>query len=136
MDNLSHSYREGCASDSVLDVRSALGRLGGDEELLSDMIGFFVEDGPRLMEALHAAAEEQDAPAARKAAHSLKGLILGCGGVRAGRAAQAVEDTAYAGDVEDLPLLVENLNLETDALVEATEPYRRGQFTRRSHPHG
>lgn len=128
----SPTYRAHSSTDSILDIQSALGRLGGDEELLSDMIGFFIEDGPHLMNSIQAAADAKDAPATRKAAHALKGLILSCGGVRAGRAAQAVENMAHMNEMEEIELLIENLKSEFDVLVEATLPYRKGHVMRPS----
>ena len=109
---------------AVFDVQGTLTRLGGDEELLSDMIGFFVEDAPRLLAELQGAIESRDTPAAKKSAHALKGLILGCGGVRAGQAAQRVEHAATAEELDDLPPLVADLSTEIEELFEATLPYR------------
>jgi HPt (histidine-containing phosphotransfer) domain-containing protein len=109
---------------AVFDVQGTLSRLGGDEELLADMIGFFVEDAPPLITELQSAIETQDAPAVKKAAHALKGLVLGCGGVRAGHAVQRVEDAAAAGEIDALVPLVADLTTEIDELVAATLPYR------------
>ena len=109
---------------AVLDVEGALKRFGGDEELLADMIGFLVEDAPPLVTKLQAAIEAQDAEAAQRAAHAVKGLILGCGGVRAGQVAQRVEDAAARGDLEEVGALAPILVAEVDQLLEATLPYR------------
>ena len=116
--------RQSSPPKSVFDVQGTLRRLGDDEELLSDMIEFFVEDAPPLMAELQAAVNADDAPAAQSAAHALKGLILGCGGVRAGQFAQRAEDAAAAGDLDTLAALVEVLAAEVDLLLEATLPYR------------
>ena len=111
-------------SKTVFDIQGTLTRLGGDEQLLSDMIGFFVKDGPNLMADLRTAIEAHDSSAAKNAAHELKGLILGCGGVRAAQVAQRVEDAATAGDVDDATRLVVALTREVAILVEATIAYR------------
>jgi two-component system, sensor histidine kinase and response regulator len=112
-------------SRPVFDLQGTLSRLAGDEELLSDMVGFFVEDAPRLLAELQAAVAAQDAEAIQTTAHAIKGSLLGCGGVRAGHTAQRVEDVAAAGELDAAAPLVEVLSSEIDMLVEATLPYRR-----------
>lgn len=120
--------RHSLTADSVLDIHGALDRLGGDETLLADMIGFFIEDAPPLMDQIRTAVKVQDAAKARRAAHTLKGLILGCGGVRAARVAREVEDAAHTGDLSGISPLVEDLIREVGVLIEASSPYssRRG----------
>lgn len=112
-------------TDTVLDVESTLQRLGGDEELYLDMIGFFVEDAPTLMSELQAGLASNNAFATRKAAHALKGLVLGCGGVRAARVAHSVEDAAQAHNLEVAESFADTLAEELHALTEAINEYRR-----------
>jgi HPt (histidine-containing phosphotransfer) domain-containing protein len=70
----------------------ALDRLGGDEDLLRELCGIFLEESPKLMQKLRQAVADGDAEAAMQAAHSLKGEVsyLGAGG--ASRAARQLED--------------------------------------------
>ena len=110
-------------SRTVFDVQGTLHRLGGDEDLLSDMIGIFLDDMPKLLAALQEAVEAQDAESAKKSAHALHGLFLGCGGIRAGRAAQEVEQAA-SKDLASLPTRAANLKKEIELLVEAICSYR------------
>ena len=111
----------------VLDLRSALARLGGDEELYADMVQFLWEDSPSLLTQLEAAIASQDASTIQRAAHSLKGLIANCGGVRAAEAAQRLENAGAAGDVVDAAHLLEPLRQEMDQLKRALDaaPLRR-----------
>jgi HPt (histidine-containing phosphotransfer) domain-containing protein len=119
--------RDQFGHETVLDIPSALRRLGGDVELLTDLIGFFIEDAPQLLDKLQAAIKQQDANAARKAAHALKGLILGCGGVRAARVAQVVEDAAQTEDWDKIVQFAETLGSELDTLIDETLSYRHGR---------
>jgi HPt (histidine-containing phosphotransfer) domain-containing protein len=124
MDKHAISDRVSLPPKSILDVQGALERLGGDEELLSDMIGFYVEDAPRLLAVLRSALAACDDVAARRAAHGLKGLILGCGGVRAARTAQTIEDFAHTGDLDSAMPLVDVFAEDLDTLAAAAGPYR------------
>ena len=50
-----------------------LARVGGDRELLAEVIGFFLEDGPLLIETMRQGLADGDYAAVRTAAHSLIG---------------------------------------------------------------
>jgi HPt (histidine-containing phosphotransfer) domain-containing protein len=70
----------------------ALDRLDGDEDLLRELCGIFLEESPKLMHKLRQAVADGDANAVMQAAHSLKGEVsyLGAGG--ASQAARQLED--------------------------------------------
>ncbi len=82
---------ESAALDPVLDLEAALARLGDDEELYKEMAGYVLEDAPGLFTELQQAVQSREATAVRMKAHTLKGLVAGCGGVRAVSAAQLLE---------------------------------------------
>jgi two-component system sensor histidine kinase/response regulator len=65
------------------DVGTTLERLGGDEELLHEVLGIFLEEVPRHMASLRRAIAEKDAGAIEGLAHTLKGELgyLGIAGV-------------------------------------------------------
>jgi HPt (histidine-containing phosphotransfer) domain-containing protein len=56
-----------------VDRDLALANVGGDRELLCELIEIFVGDTPRLMAAIDSAVDESDPEALRIAAHTLKG---------------------------------------------------------------
>jgi HPt (histidine-containing phosphotransfer) domain-containing protein len=111
---------------TVLDSRAALTRLGGDADLYSDLIGFFLVDAPELIQDLWKAVEAEDPKEIRMKAHALKGLIAGCGGLRAMGVAQSIENVAQSGDPEELPALVQSLEEEVECLTRSLLPYRKG----------
>ena len=115
---------ESATAGCVLDAAGALGRLGGDRQLFADMVGFFFEDAPRLFSDLGEAALQQNASAVRMCAHALKGLVAGCGGVRAASAAQKVETAGQENDLSKIAPLVEALGGELELLKQALQPYR------------
>ena len=108
----------------VFDVEGTLARYGGSTELLVDMIGFFLEDAPKLVADLRRAAVEGDAAEVRSKAHSLKGLLAGCGGKRAAKAAQLVENAGEANDLSDLPRLLDALETQIELLRQEAVAYR------------
>lgn len=111
-------------SDSVLDVPGTLSRLGGDQSLFADLIGFFLVDAPQCLAELRGAAEAKDFAQARWKAHTLKGLVAGCGGQRAASAAQLIETAAQSDNGEDLAPLIQSLEQEVNSLQEALIAYR------------
>lgn len=107
------------STGAVLDVDGTLARFGGDRKLFQDILGFFVEDAPPLMDDLQSAVASEDCPAIRSKAHALKGLAAGCGGVRAAQAAQRVENAGTEHDLDDIEPLMESLQGEFDQLRRA-----------------
>jgi HPt (histidine-containing phosphotransfer) domain-containing protein len=117
--------------ESILDVPGTLARLGGDAELFGDLIEFFLADAPELMGEIRGSVEAGDVAAARMKAHALKGLIAGCGGIRATQAAQLVEAAGQAGALNEIQPLVQTLSVELKSLQQKLIEYR-GQLNAQS----
>jgi HPt (histidine-containing phosphotransfer) domain-containing protein len=115
---------ESVTAGCVLDADGALARLGGDRQLFADMAGFFYEDAPRLYVELREAVKLRDAADIRMSAHALKGLVAGCGGIRAASAAQKVETAGHENDLTNIAPLVELLGEELELLRQALLAYR------------
>lgn len=107
----------------VLDVDGTLVRLGGDRSLFSEIAGYLLEDAPPLFQALCRAVEAKDSAAVHMRAHALKGLLAGCGGLRAARVAQELECSGEAADLSRADLLMAALQHELDLLVKALTPF-------------
>jgi HPt (histidine-containing phosphotransfer) domain-containing protein len=114
---------ESVTASCVLDADGALARLGGDRQLFADMAGFFYEDAPRLYSELLQVVTRRDASEIRLRAHALKGLVAGCGGVRAAGAAQKVETAGHENDLTNISPLVESLGEELELLRQALLAY-------------
>jgi HPt (histidine-containing phosphotransfer) domain-containing protein len=113
------------STDPVLDLDSALARFGDDRDLFADMAGYVVEDVPKLFDDLRAAVTLEDATAVRMKAHAIKGLVAGCGGVRAMNAAQELEDAGQCGDLSQASTLAASLESELAQLKTALDPHLR-----------
>lgn len=111
------------ASPATLDREAALGRVGGDEDLLRDIGQLFLEEYPSLLEAIHAAIAAQDAHRLERSAHSLKGSVANFGAAGAVAAALRLEKLGraqsfdgVAGAVADLESQLSQLRTEIAAL--------------------
>jgi CheY-like chemotaxis protein len=80
------------------DEAMALRSVGGDRQLLSELIDTFLEECPRLTAALAAAIQRGDAKAAHIAAHTLKGALSTLGASEAKTIAQQIEALAHKGN--------------------------------------
>lgn len=94
------------------DVNSAISRLS-ELELLRDMMQFFLEDSPSLLQRIGEGVKQRDAPAVQHAAHSLKSLTATLSARAATDAARQVEELALDEQFNDLakavPELVEHV---------------------------
>src|ERR1051325_9630607 len=110
---------ETLTADRVLDYEGALARFGGDKQLFIEMAAILLEDTPKLHTELAQAMAEKDASAVRSRAHALKGLVAGCGGVRAARICQSLEHAGETSDLSKADALLQNLDGELAHLTTA-----------------
>jgi len=82
-----------------LDESLALSRVGGDVELLKEVIELFLSDYPSTFEKIKSAVAASDATALEHHAHSLKGSVSTFGADRAFEAAFALEKQGRSGDL-------------------------------------
>jgi len=113
----------------IMDLKTALSRLGGDELLLADLARLFCEEGPRLLLVIQEAIAQKDSKTLERAAHTLKGCA-------ANFAARYVPETAlrleelgrngeFAGSKSICALLEDQLiqlNLVLKTLVDDKKP--------------
>ncbi len=92
----------------------ALERVGGDEDLLREIAGLFLEDYPSLISKIQQAIAESDAHNLERAAHSLKGSIANFGSEAAYQASFDLEQIGrsknLAGAHEAYARLMEVMN--------------------------
>jgi PAS domain S-box-containing protein len=80
------------AADAELDRADLLNRLvGGDAELLKEVVGVFLDSCPTMLAELKQAVDRRDASAVQRAAHALKGAVANFGAKTASEAAQRLE---------------------------------------------
>jgi PAS domain S-box-containing protein len=82
-----------------LDESLALSRVGGDFELLKEVIELFLDDYPSTFEKIRSAVASSDATALEHSAHSLKGSVSTFGANRAFEAAFTLEKQGRSKDL-------------------------------------
>lgn len=101
----------------VLDREVALKRLGGNEQLLASLVGFFLEDAPVLMGQLTEAIDAGDTKKAAHRAHSLKGLAATFEALPFQLLAAEIEALASGGNLPQLAPGIQKLHFEYDRLT-------------------
>src|SRR5712692_6510593 len=84
-----------------MDRSLALSRMGGDDELLREIAGLFLEEYPELLARLAAAVSDHDAQTVERAAHSIKGSVANFGAQSAFQAALELEQMGRAEKLVD-----------------------------------
>ncbi|MBL8851066.1 MAG: Hpt domain-containing protein [Planctomycetaceae bacterium] len=101
----------------IVDVASALDRIGGDAELFQELAAIFIEDSPGLMAALQRSLTEGNLPRAEHYAHGLKGIAANVGGVRVESCARRIEQLLHSGELEPAADDAVTLAAELDRLL-------------------
>jgi HPt (histidine-containing phosphotransfer) domain-containing protein len=110
-----------------MNLKSALERLGGDEELLDDLIGFYLEDYPSLIQTIDESLAAGDSALVERAAHSLKSLAANFDATRCNELAQNIESAAKKQELQSLGEQVAQLHICTDELAQALVAHRDGR---------
>jgi HPt (histidine-containing phosphotransfer) domain-containing protein len=97
-----------------LDESVALSRVGGDVELLREVVGLFLDDYPQSLEMIRDAVARGDQSGLERHALSLQGSVSTCGAQEAFDAALALEKQGRTGDLTEAP---EGLRRLEDALT-------------------
>jgi HPt (histidine-containing phosphotransfer) domain-containing protein len=100
----------------VCDLSGTLARMGGDHELLRQIVRFFQEDAPEYLSRLRSAADVGSPEGVLHAAHSLHGLVATFGAEAASFAALRLEDIGRSGDLSSVDEAVGALEDEISRL--------------------
>jgi signal transduction histidine kinase/DNA-binding response OmpR family regulator/HPt (histidine-containing phosphotransfer) domain-containing protein len=101
----------------AVDRATALKRLGGDEELYSELATLFLEEGPRMIGEIRTALDAGDAVEVHRAAHGLKGAAGYLGGQRTAEAAHRLELIGGSRDLSAAPPAFRLLEAEVGLMV-------------------
>ncbi len=103
----------------MLAIDETLANLGGDHELLKELVDFFLQIMPGQLDDLEAVVAAGDVAGVDLQAHSIKGGAANVGAVRLAAAARTLEMRAKAGSLEGAADLVADLRREFAALQSA-----------------
>jgi len=85
----------------MLDHQIALERVGGDEDLLREIVRLFLDECPRLIAHIQEAIDAGDTRRLEREAHSLKGSVANFGAEPVVKAALALEVIGRSGNLCD-----------------------------------
>ncbi len=105
----------------------ALKRMGGDKSLLVNLITYFQEDAPDLLQKLSAAIEHNNPEEATRFAHSLKGLCANFEANTAVEQSQDVENHCREGNLAAAKERLDGLRQRVDELEVALEAWQSGR---------
>jgi two-component system sensor histidine kinase/response regulator len=114
---------QACEQSSVkqqlqqLDEALALSRVGGDADLLREVIDLFLDDYPQAIESIRTAVAVHDASALEHHAHSLKGSVSTFGAARAFEAALELEKQGRSKDMTGVENSLGQLEEALQALI-------------------
>ena len=100
-----------------VDLTAALHWVGGDRELLLELVGIFVEEAPDRLAELQDAAAARDAATVERVAHGLKGSAGILGAARLRTASAELEERAIAERFDGVPGLLAGLERELERVV-------------------
>ena len=109
-------------TQSLFDSTAFLKSLAEDRELAEELLSAFLEDSPIRQASLGSALDDNDADAASKLAHSLKGM---CGVVRAEELVSIALNMEHSAKDGDLDQTREQYARFTEKLAAAHEEINR-----------
>ena len=102
--------------EDVFDRSALLERVGGDKDLLNEIIAMFIEDIPVQLEELKQGIKENDAAVMRGQGHKIKGASATVGAEAMRQAAHEIELAGTHGKLDSAPGLVAKLEQEFERL--------------------
>ena len=121
---LSDLEAEPSGTDSCVDLDSALRRLEGDTELLSDLVQFYLDDYPKILKQIKQAISHHDGLALEKTAHRLKGLLGNFSADRASRLAMGIEGSGHRSAFDEAATTYADLENEVKRVTVALRRFR------------
>ena len=108
---------------TFLRCEDLLDRVGGDEELLHDLLGLFAEEAPTMLSAIEQAVAAQDSVAIANAAHALKGSAGNFVSAGPYETARELEYLGRGGTAQGAEELLARLKTELDQLIAEMQAY-------------
>lgn len=105
----------------VLDREIILDRVGGDEELMREIVSIFKDEYPVLLDSIREAVAAGDARTLESAAHTLKGAVANFGAEAATGAAFDLEKIGRRGNLEAAPAALAELERQFRSLAPALD---------------
>ena len=108
-------------AEAILNREELMSRVGGDQELIEILAGAFRDDAPRHVAAFSNALATNDAQAAKKVAHTIKGCAGNLAGTRLRDYAKTLELSVASGNLDEAKQALPRLEEEINALLDQIE---------------
>ena len=108
-----------------IDWEVALANVGGDQELLNELVTVFLDETPVLLKAAIEAASASDTKGLSAATHSLRGSMLFLDPKDAVALADRLENLSQAGDINASRECLSSLQAQYSTVCEELEQYQR-----------
>ena len=102
--------------EGIIDREAMLERVGGDMDLLRELVDLFMDDSLRLVDRISKALATKDADELEKAAHGLKGSVLNFEAKSVADVAQALETMGKNRDLTQTQNVVAELQKQIESL--------------------
>ncbi len=113
------------APSLAVDWAHALRAVENDRHTLCELISVIRQEAPRLTAELEKGGHSRDADVVRRAAHTLKGMLLIFGGARITALVERIENIGERGDWENVALALAELRTQLSELYVAFEDFQR-----------
>ena len=100
----------------VFDPQVALGQVGGDQELLKEIISVLTQQYPKQLREVRECIEKNDAAGVGQVAHRIKGAVGNFGARPAFEAAVRLEEIGKSGDLSEAESALTALKTELERL--------------------
>jgi len=107
----------------LFDPNDILSRIGGNKQLVREILAGFLEDLPKRFVLLKEAIRQKDAAKARRHAHSVKGAAMNIQALALKNIAGNIEETAQTGQLDQSGQLVPQLEHQFQLLKNEIENY-------------
>jgi PAS domain S-box-containing protein len=111
-------------SNAVWNRADMLRRMMGDEDLARLIVEAFLSDIPKQIEVLREVLAQEDAPAARRQAHTIKGAAANMSADGLRTVALKIENAAANEDLDDVRSGVKELEMHFEQLKAAMEAWK------------
>jgi two-component system sensor histidine kinase/response regulator len=96
----------------ICDLKAALKRMGGNVSILRQLVEYYREDVPPLIDRMRAGIVANNPAEVQQAAHSVKGLVVNFDADSSTHAALQLEQMARARDLTKAAQALDNLEKE------------------------
>ena len=110
---------------AAIDVEKLMSNVDGDRETLLEITGLFLGGYRDELHRIENAVAAGDAPAAERAVHSLKGMLLTLAAEPAAAVAERLEGMGREGDLRGAPEALDELRRHLERIVPAIEEVSR-----------